>query len=270
VFNIKEYYPNGKIKLVGKTSYSYQRVLEKQCLLYYPSGVRKRVATYYRGEPVGTIYDYYPNGKLYQVTENISTQKALNNIDNGRLLVTIMRDSTGKALLNDGTGYYINYEPDFKQICEQGVLKNNLKDSIWKGRTIIDSNIYTFIENYHNGVLLSAQSIDLKGVVHHYNLRYKNPEFPGNNVAFDKYIRENIRYPYLANKTRVQGKVFIQFVVEADGNLSDFNILRDPGSGLADEAIRVLKNSGKWTSGTAYGCCHVRMQVTVPINFSLN
>jgi protein TonB len=95
-----------------------------------------------------------------------------------------------------------------------------------------------------------------------------NPQFPGGEAAFGKFLRDHIRYPAVAKENNVTGRVFIQFVVERDGSLTDLKVLRDPGSGLGDEALRVLKISPHWTPGIQNGK-PVRVQYTVPVNFSL-
>jgi TonB family protein len=96
-----------------------------------------------------------------------------------------------------------------------------------------------------------------------------SPSFPGGTQGFSRFLSENIRYPKLARENNVTGRVFIQFVVERDGSLTDMKVLRDPGSGLGDEALRVLNLCPKWTPGLQNGQA-VRVQYTVPINFSTN
>ncbi len=96
-----------------------------------------------------------------------------------------------------------------------------------------------------------------------------NPEFPGGEAAFSRFLQQNIRYPKLAHDQNVQGKVYVTFVVDKDGELSDMKVLRDPGAGLGDEAMRVLEASPKWAPGIQNGR-PVKVQYTVPINFSLS
>ena len=95
-----------------------------------------------------------------------------------------------------------------------------------------------------------------------------NPEYPGGEEAFGKFLRDHIRYPPVAKENGVQGKAFIQFVVERDGSLTDMQIVRSPGSGLGEEAVRVLKISPHWRPGYQNGKA-VRVQYTVPVNFAL-
>lgn len=95
------------------------------------------------------------------------------------------------------------------------------------------------------------------------------PEFPGGEPALGKFLQANLKYPKLAHENGVQGKVYLQFVVQKDGNLDDMKVLRDPGSGLGEEALRVLSESPKWRPGIQNGRT-VKVQFTIPINFKLN
>lgn len=92
--------------------------------------------------------------------------------------------------------------------------------------------------------------------------------FPGGFKAFGSYLGKTINYPTIARNKNVQGKVFVQFVVEKDGSLTDMKIKRGIGSGCDEEAVRALKAGPKWAPGKQNGKV-VRSQYTVPINFQL-
>ncbi len=94
------------------------------------------------------------------------------------------------------------------------------------------------------------------------------PEYPGGEAALGRFLIKNIRYPSIAKENNIQGKVNIQFVVERDGSLTDIKVIREPGSGTGDEAVRVLKLSPHWKAGVQNGK-PVRVQFTLPVNFSL-
>ncbi|WP_344852222.1 TonB family protein [Pedobacter jeongneungensis] len=97
----------------------------------------------------------------------------------------------------------------------------------------------------------------------------KQPEFPGGIAKFYKYLGGSIKYPKMALDNNVQGKVFLSFIVEKDGSLSDIQITRGLGSGTDEEAIRVLKESPKWNPGTSNGMA-VRVKYNINVNFTLN
>ncbi|TSD63884.1 TonB family protein [Inquilinus sp. KBS0705] len=96
----------------------------------------------------------------------------------------------------------------------------------------------------------------------------QQPTFPGGQIAFEKYIAKNIKYPTKARESKTEGRVIITFVVEKDGSLSDFKVVRGLGNGTDEEALRVLQQSPNWKPGVQNGRL-VRVQYTIPINFSL-
>ncbi len=83
-----------------------------------------------------------------------------------------------------------------------------------------------------------------------------------------KFLRKNLRYPGNAAELGIQGKVFLSFVIEKNGDLSHIKVLRGIGSGLDEEAVRVLSKSPQWKPGIQNNQ-KVRVAYTLPINFSL-
>ena len=90
----------------------------------------------------------------------------------------------------------------------------------------------------------------------------ENPEYPGGMENFYKFVGENYKKP---DDPKLAGKVYLTFIIEADGNLSNFKVLRDIGHGTGEEAIRVLKLSPKWNPGTINGEA-VRTLYSLPIS----
>jgi len=97
----------------------------------------------------------------------------------------------------------------------------------------------------------------------------KQPEFPGGITQFYKYLGGSIKYPKMALDNNVQGKVFLSFLVEKDGSLTDVQITRGLGSGTDEEAMRVIKESPKWNPGIRNGLA-VRVKYNINVNFKLN
>jgi protein TonB len=87
------------------------------------------------------------------------------------------------------------------------------------------------------------------------------PEFPGGISEFYKYVANNYKKP----KSDLHGKVFVIFVIEKDGSLTDIKVLRDIGFGTGEEAIRVMKECPKWIPGEQNGR-KVRVQYALPIS----
>ena len=96
----------------------------------------------------------------------------------------------------------------------------------------------------------------------------QEPSFPGGINSFSKFLVANIKYPSQARAKNVEGKVFISFIVEENGSLSDIKIVRDIGYGCGKEALRVMKLSPKWKPGIQNGH-KVRVQYTIPISYTL-
>lgn len=92
--------------------------------------------------------------------------------------------------------------------------------------------------------------------------------FPGGEAKLYEFIRNNVKYPQLAKETGIEGTVFVQFVVEKDGTLSNVQALRKIGGGCDEEAIRVVKSMPKWKPGSQRGR-NVRCSFTIPIKFTL-
>ena len=94
------------------------------------------------------------------------------------------------------------------------------------------------------------------------------PEFPGGPAKLLEYIQNNLEYPKTARKNDIQGRVFVGFVIEEDGSVSDVKILRGIGYGCDEEAIRLVSSLPKFKPGKQRGK-PVRVQYTLPIVFKL-
>lgn len=94
------------------------------------------------------------------------------------------------------------------------------------------------------------------------------PEFLGGEKALYEYIKNNVNYSELAIKTNIEGTVYVEFVVEKDGSISDVKVLRGIGGGCDEEAVRVVKSMPKWKPGKQRGQ-PVRVYYTLPIDFKI-
>jgi periplasmic protein TonB len=94
------------------------------------------------------------------------------------------------------------------------------------------------------------------------------PAFPGGDAARMKFLQDNIKYPQMARESGIQGTVYVTFVVERNGNVTDVKILRGIGGGCDEEAVRVVQNMPKWEPGKQRGK-PVRVQFNMPIKFTL-
>ena len=94
------------------------------------------------------------------------------------------------------------------------------------------------------------------------------PEFPGGDLALQSYLVNQIKYPVIAQENGIQGKVYVTFVVDKDGSVSNAYVARAVDASLDKEALRVVNSLPKWKPGKQRGQ-PVRVSYTVPINFVL-
>ena len=94
------------------------------------------------------------------------------------------------------------------------------------------------------------------------------PSYPGGEGKLMEYVAKNIKYPQIARETGIQGRVFVGFVVEPDGSVSNVKVLRGIGGGCDEEAMRVVKGMPKWKPGKQRGKA-VRVSYMLPVNFKL-
>lgn len=94
------------------------------------------------------------------------------------------------------------------------------------------------------------------------------PEFPGGDEALRKYLATSVKYPVIAQENGIQGRVFVAFVVDKNGNVTNVRVARPFDPNLDKEAVRVVQSMPKWTPGKQRGKA-VKVSYTVPINFVL-
>ena len=93
-------------------------------------------------------------------------------------------------------------------------------------------------------------------------------EFPGGFEAMGNFIAQSIVYPEQAKTDGVEGRVFVQFIVEPDGNIGDVTLFRGIGGGCDEEALRVIKAMPQWKPARFKGK-PTRSRFQIPINFML-
>jgi len=95
------------------------------------------------------------------------------------------------------------------------------------------------------------------------------PEFPGGDLGLMKYIQKHVRYPAIAKEYNITGKVYVSFIVDKSGSVTNVKVVRGVDKNLDAEAVRVVKSLPKYKPGRQRGKA-VRVMFTIPINFTLN
>ena len=102
-----------------------------------------------------------------------------------------------------------------------------------------------------------------------YEIVDEQPEFPGGNAAILEFIRSNVKYPPIAKKNEIEGRVIVQFIVERDGSLADVKVVKTLQEALDIEAKRLVSIMPDWKPGIKDGE-PVRVRYSLPINFRLD
>jgi len=126
--------------------------------------------------------------------------------------------------------------------------------------TLILAAIIIFQGNTH----LSAQPKNKDKKI--FTMVDETAEFPGGMSALQAYLAKSIHYPDSARKNNIQGRVYLQFIVNKDGSISDVDIKRNLPGGCGEEAKRVVLAMPKWKPGMMNGQ-PVDMYYTLPITF---
>lgn len=141
-----------------------------------------------------------------------------------------LRWNTAKCFLI----FYVGLSIVSKSVLAQGTIRNLL---LYEP----DKNAYTVVE--------------------------KPPKFPGGAEALGRYIQRNLHYPATAKVANVSGKVYVQFIVRKDGQITDIDILKGLGFGCDEEALQVVRQMPNWVPGRQSGQ-PVDVRYTLPISFS--
>jgi periplasmic protein TonB len=94
----------------------------------------------------------------------------------------------------------------------------------------------------------------------------KQPMYPGGKDALLKFIKDNLKYPALADSNKVAGSVTISFVIEKTGGITELEVTKGIGSGCDEEAMRIIRKMPKWYPGSVAGK-PVRVLYKITIKF---
>lgn len=128
-----------------------------------------------------------------------------------------------------------------------------------------EATVFTEVQEF-TPIIVEEEEVEEEQI---FTIVEDDPEFPGGQSALMQYLQSNLKYPTMAREAGIQGTVFVTFVVERDGSITDVRILRGVGGGLDEEAIRVVRNMPRWKAGRQRGQA-VRVQFNLPIRFVLN
>ncbi len=152
--------------------------------------------------------------------------------------------------------------PPPKTVTQIKIVSNNVKVNT-DVDIDVEANMNTKVAEY-----VPPEEEDVIPEQHIFMVVEQMPAFPGGQGALMKYLAEHIKYPELAKESGIQGRVFINFVVEPDGSIDQVKVLRGIGGGCDEEAVRVVKSMPNWIPGKQRGK-PVRVSFNLPVKFAL-
>ncbi|MBO4580697.1 MAG: energy transducer TonB [Bacteroidales bacterium] len=132
--------------------------------------------------------------------------------------------------------------------------QNGTKDVINENQSLLKTG--------QNHIFKGTEEQEIFSVLEHY------PEFPGGQEALNQYLFENLIYPKKAREEGKEGTVMVEFIVEADGSITNANVKRSAGEELDKEAVRVVSGMPDWIPGKHRDRA-VRVRYVLPVNFRL-
>jgi TonB family protein len=235
---------------------------EDSRMVYYPNGRIESIDFFSEKDKEKTTdsYKWYANGQLESIKVSTKNEKSYTE------KIVSVWDTSGHALVVNGNGVnQAYYQKNRELYTESGVVKDSLKVGKWISQS--SKGVIDFEEIYKNGVLIEGKSYE--GTTVYPYKGEQNAEYKGGIPRFGDFLSNNLSYPSAAQRSNIEGQVYVQFVVCTDGTLCDYKVLRGIGFGCDEEALRVIKlSSGKWKPGSQRGKS-VRSRFTIPINFKL-
>ena len=132
----------------------------------------------------------------------------------------------------------------------------------------IDLDMEADEETVIEEIIVEEEPVEEEKVDEIFEIVEESAEPEGGYAEFYKYVKKKIKYPNQAKRMGVEGKVYVQFVVNTDGTIIDVKAIRGIGAGCDEEAVRILQGSPKWKPGKQRGRA-VKQRIVLPINFKL-
>lgn len=261
----------GSTIFINKQSHN-SKMIESELLTHELTHVRqKHTLDVLFIEILKTIFWFNPLLILYKKAiqlnhEFLADEKVIqshNNITTYQQLLLSKSSETSNFYLTSNLNSFLKTKKRFIMMSKTTsatiqLIKKTIVAPLFLGLFIFGSSITFGQVKFPKDVVKSKIKV--------FNATEAKPEFPGGIQAFYTFVGNNFRMP---DEKDLKGKVFITFIVEKDGSLTDIKTIRDIGYGTGEEAVRVLKLSPKWIPGEIDGK-PVRVQYSLPINIQPN
>ena len=225
-------------------------------IFYYSSGQKKKMTSYENNKRTGLITYWYENGQIKEQADE----------KDENCLVINAWDSLGNMMVSEGSGYYKEYFNDTAVLCKEGSYVNGKMNGGWKYYSK-DGSLRNS-ETWADGELIKGTAYTSDGE-RAYIHREEQASFPGGMTALYKYIQTSLSYPSNAREKRIQGKVYVEFIVWKDGSIRDVSIKKGVHPDLDAEAVKIIEAMPPWEPGLQRGF-PINSRFVLTINFSLS
>ena len=228
--SVKSYYcSNTKLKSI---KYYNQGKLVGSIIEYFPNGNIERTSTYRDGRPIDKTINYYQSGIKRSVYHYNNPESDFN----WKYLIESTWDSLGMPGVQNYNGFCKGLLTVFGE--EVGNVKDGLKDSVW-----ITFDPKTKVK-LHEDVYVRAEFVRGKRFVNNNVIEYNSLESTASPKlgmpAFYKELSRKLKYPKEARKAKIEGKVFVQFVINKDGTIQDVKCIKGIGGGCDEAAVELI------------------------------
>ena len=233
MYLVRDFYAAGnQLAMEASCSQVVPRLLyEGSYKTYHKNGEVMEEGNYKDNEKRGLWKSFYENGQ--QEKEMLYEQD--------KALYQQHWDESGNAQLVNGTGHYTQ-----NKYVSIGVQYMEILDHL----------------------LIASYSVNPASSDTTYIVVQETASYKGGMPALHKSIAKTLRYPPDARRNGIEGKIFVEFIVERDGTVSDVGVIKGLEGGLNEEAERVMKLMNKWIPGKVKGRT-VRQRMVLPIAFRL-
>ncbi|HWA33053.1 MAG TPA: TonB family protein [Cyclobacteriaceae bacterium] len=232
---------------------------------YYPNGRIKAEGHFSNRRPTGLVKSFYANGSP-QAELVFEDHKMWDEKDPAVGILNYW-DSVGNQIVADGHGEcHCDLTPfsDFVEY-ENGIVINGLKEGKWDGK--IENGESDYEELYQKGILIKGRQNDGNDIWEYLDL--ETDAMPRGGVkSFYQHVAAVIHYPEAARRKNIEGKVFVEFVVEIDGRLSHIKVIRGIDEECDKEALNAVTSAPRWDPAFKRGK-PVRQRLTLPIIFKI-
>lgn len=225
---------------------------------YHENGKLKTKIVCEKGYATGEVVSYYSNGR----------KQSVESYDKEGYRVLQYWDSAGNQVVKDGNGFcrcVLNIASG-NDWMEMGKFTNGVRDSIWLGFNNEGRKRYE--EKYDKGKLINGTSFDDAGDSYDYTVLEEQATPDGGITKAYEHVSMMVRYPALARRTGIEGKVYVEFVVEKDGTISNVKVIRGIGGGCDEIAVQAVETMQRWIPARQRGKT-VRQKMILPIGFKL-